>query len=155
MIRLVPMTEEDYHQFLQHSIKNYAEEKTKAGNYKAEDALQQAEKEFQELLPEGKETPNQYFYNIENESGQKVGIMWVATHEFRGQREAFIFDVEIYEEYRRQGYAQQAFTLLEDKVRELGLNKISLHVFGHNHAARVLYEKLGYQITNISMSKKI
>jgi len=44
---------------------------------------------------------------------------------------------------------------LEERVRHLGLSTISLHVFGHNHAARALYEKLGYVTTNVMMSKTL
>ncbi len=45
--------------------------------------------------------------------------------------------------------------LLEKKVREQGFDTVSLHVFGHNHAGRELYEKSGYVVTNVNMSKKI
>jgi predicted GNAT family acetyltransferase len=30
-----------------------------------------------------------------------------------------------------------------------------LHVFGHNQVARALYEKIGYEVTNVLMSKKL
>ena len=32
---------------------------------------------------------------------------------------------------------------------------ISLHVFGHNRVARALYEKLGYETTNVNMTEKL
>jgi ribosomal protein S18 acetylase RimI-like enzyme len=44
---------------------------------------------------------------------------------------------------------------LEARVISMGLDVISLHVFGHNRAARSLYEKLGYETTNVYMSKKL
>ncbi len=50
---------------------------------------------------------------------------------------------------------EQAFQALEIKVRELGLHTIALHVFGHNHAARAMYEKLGYITTNVQMLKTV
>ena len=45
--------------------------------------------------------------------------------------------------------------VLEDKVRELGLDSISLHVFGHNHAAIALYQAAGYETTDLHMVKKL
>lgn len=39
--------------------------------------------------------------------------------------------------------------------QELGMKKIGLHVFGHNKVARGLYEKLGYETTNVVMAKTI
>ena len=37
----------------------------------------------------------------------------------------------------------------------LGFDTIALHVSGHNQAGRALYEKMGYEITNINMAKKL
>jgi RimJ/RimL family protein N-acetyltransferase len=152
---LRPFTDEEYQNFIQPSIENYAAEKTRAGNFRPETALQQAKEEFNHLLPAGMTTPNHYFYAIvDKETNQKVGHLWF-TREEREEPIIYIYDVKIDEPYRRHGYAQGAFNRLEEKARELHVKKISLHVFGHNHAARALYEKLGYAATNINMSKTI
>lgn len=45
--------------------------------------------------------------------------------------------------------------LLEDQVRQVGLRRIGLHVFGHNAAAQALYRKVGYEVTNINMAKNV
>ena len=82
-------------------------------------------------------------------------MLWVAAETRQGKTRAFVYDFAIDEAHRRQGYGEQAFRALEDKVRALGLDSIALHVFGHNHAARALYEKLGYVTTNINMEKKL
>lgn len=66
-----------------------------------------------------------------------------------------MYDFLVYEPYRRCGYGWQALQALEQNVRALGLDTIGLHVFGHNHAARALYEKAGYEVTNINMAKKL
>jgi ribosomal protein S18 acetylase RimI-like enzyme len=39
--------------------------------------------------------------------------------------------------------------------RELGAGSVGLHVFGNNDAARVLYEKIGYDTTSIVVSKRL
>jgi RimJ/RimL family protein N-acetyltransferase len=41
------------------------------------------------------------------------------------------------------------------QARELGADKVELHVFGHNQGARALYEKLGYTPTSIVMVKPL
>ena len=46
-------------------------------------------------------------------------------------------------------------TALEDHARVQSIKAIALHVFGHNTAARALYEKMGYEFTNINMVKKV
>jgi RimJ/RimL family protein N-acetyltransferase len=155
MTQLVPMTENDFRNFYDRSIKHYAAEKVRAGNYLPEEALQGARQEFEQILPDGVASKDNYLYSIVDEkTAQKVGILWIAVQR-QDQPRAFVYDVEVFEEFRRHGYAEQAFYALEEKVKELGISKIALHVFGHNHAARALYEKLGYETTNVHMAKTL
>lgn len=81
-------------------------------------------------------------------------MLWIQVMDKPTPR-AFIFNIEIDPRFRRRGYAMQAMTRLEDEARRMGLDSIGLHVFGHNTAARPLYEKLGYVATNINMSKRL
>lgn len=60
----------------------------------------------------------------------------------------------IYEEYRQRRYVTRALRALDEKAKELGVDKISLLVFGHNHAAQTLYQKAGYEASGIHMTKK-
>jgi ribosomal protein S18 acetylase RimI-like enzyme len=64
--------------------------------------------------------------------------------EQEGQRQIFVFDIQVYDDYRRRGYGSQAFGLMEDQALEMGITTISLHVHKHNQPARAMYEKLGY-----------
>ncbi|PFA67172.1 GNAT family N-acetyltransferase [Bacillus sp. AFS015802] len=148
------MTENAYIHWLKDSIKEYADEKTKAGNFKKETSLEQAEKEFSQLLPEGRETKNHYLFTlIHEESGEAVGNLWVHVKE--EEKEIFIYDIVILESKRGLGYGKEALTSLDSFARELGINKISLHVFGHNKIALSLYQKSGFEITNVLMSKSL
>ena len=80
-----------------------------------------------------------------------MGIVSYAVNRGDDRSSAYLWDFAIFEQYRRGGYASEALRLLKEKVREQGLNPISLHVFGHNHPARELYEKSGYVVTNVNM----
>lgn len=77
--------------------------------------------------------------------------MW----ENQGQCAAFVYDIRIDEAFRRHGYGSQAFRELENKVRALGGRWIALHVFGNNYAALEMYQKLGYETTNVLMAKTL
>lgn len=65
------------------------------------------------------------------------------------------YEIVIHAQFQRQGHARRAFRALEDKVRQVGLSGIALHVFGHNTGARALYESLGYASTSIAMFKPV
>ncbi|HEX4204329.1 MAG TPA: GNAT family N-acetyltransferase [Ktedonobacteraceae bacterium] len=150
---LEPMTEAEFQHFLEPAIIEYAQDHVTNGQWAEEESLEKSRKEFHDLLSDGISTPNHYLFTLVNEAQQKVGILWFAIRESRGQRAAFVYDVRIDEAFRHHGYGSQAFRALENKVRDLGGNKIFLHVFGHNHVAQEMYKKLGYQVTNIQMAK--
>ena len=156
MVQLVPMSQAEFEKYLESTVPDYAQEHVRTGNWSAEKALKLAEESFHALLPDGLTTPNHYLFTIENEAlGTKVGMLWFAVEEREGGPRAFVYDVEIDQAYRRQGYGSQALEALEGKVRELGLTRIMLHVFGHNHAARAMYEKLEYETVNLILSKTL
>jgi len=70
----------------------------------------------------------------------KVGGLWYLVEEEEGKRQFFVVDIQIYDAYRRHGYGSQAFQAMEGKAREMGITTISLHVFGHNHPAKAMYD---------------
>ncbi len=156
MIRLVPMREAEYRVYLELSIREYAEDMVQSGNWQPEEALDRSTQEFAKYLPAGVATKDHYLYEIEDTTlGTKVGMIWLARIMQGAKPIMFIYDFRIDEAQRRKGYGEQALRAAEDQAKALGLDTIALHVFGFNHAARALYEKLGYEITNINMAKKL
>ena len=149
------MTQDQYEAWMPRSIAEYAKDKISSGQWSAEEAVQRAREEHERLLPQGLATPNHRLWSITRTNDRaSVGMLWIAVIEKPTPR-AFIYNIEIDAPFRRHGFAMQAMTKLEDEVRSLGLDQIGLHVFGHNAAARPLYEKLGYEPTNIVMTKHL
>ena|SRR5205085_5048057 len=156
MMRLIPMREDEFRIWLDNAIHEYADEKVRAGNWTPDDALEQSKQTYRELLPEGLSSKHQYLFSIQDDAiAQNVGMIWFALSDHGTRPSAFIYDFLIFEQFRRHGYGTQALRELEGEVKHLGLDTISLHVFGHNLPARALYEKMGYVVTNINMSKPL
>jgi GNAT superfamily N-acetyltransferase len=154
MVSLRGMTEREFQAFLAVSIPEYAAEKVKAGNWDSEEALERSREDHTKLLPEGLTSPNQHLYVVELD-GHPVGRLWLSVDAGVAGRAGFIYDLFVSEPFRRRGIAAQAMRLLEKEALRLGLRSLALHVFGYNLAARALYQKLGYEITNINMSKAL
>jgi RimJ/RimL family protein N-acetyltransferase len=149
------MTIAQFERWKPKSIDEYAQEHVIGGRWTAKEALRKSREEFDLLLPKGLATPGHRFFSIVRLPDRKaVGILWIRI-EKKPQPSAFIFNIEIFKSFRRHGYATRAMKLLEQEARRLGLENIRLHVFGHNAAARPLYEKLGYLATNIAMRKQL
>ena len=156
MIDLVPMTPEEFALYLERLVVAYAADKVRAGNWTSDESVRRSREECQALLPMGPDTPGQHLYRIlDTETGERVGVVWLAEDTRKLSPTGFIYDLEVEAPYRRRGFATRAMLALEVKARALGLDTIGLHVFGFNREARALYEKLGYEITNINMSKAL
>jgi RimJ/RimL family protein N-acetyltransferase len=150
------MNEGEFQAYRQAAIAQVACDHVKAGTWTPEAAPCLAEQAYQHLLPDGLASPNQYFLMIADEqSGRKVGALWFAVRDEGAGPEAFVYDVRIFEEFRRRHYGTHAFRALERYVRTLGLSTIYLQVFGENLAARTMYEKLGYAATHVLMCKPL
>jgi ribosomal protein S18 acetylase RimI-like enzyme len=156
VVDLVPMTEDQFHAYLGFAVANYAQENIRAGNVAPDRALDAAGQQFQSLLPDGLDTPDQYLFSVQDTIREKsVGYLWLGIRDDGSKPFAFLYDILIFEAYRRQGYGTQALHALEKQALEKGFDEIKLRVFGHNHAARALYEKLGYVATNVNMAKRL
>jgi ribosomal protein S18 acetylase RimI-like enzyme len=157
VLDFIQMSQEGYELWRQTSIAGYAEENIVSGRWTGREAHAKSEQEFNKLLPYGLATPDNYLYSlVEDQRSEPVGMIWFAlVREDGGREQAFIYDFQILEAYRRRGYGTQALLRLEDRVMAMGMKAISLHVFAHNRAARNLYGKVGYRETNIIMSKEL
>lgn len=155
-MQLIPMTEAELADYLQRLIPDYAAEHVRAGNWTAEEAETRAAAQIREFLPDGVATPDHYLYTLHAGSvNGSVGLIWFAVMRHGPKPRGFIYDIVIHPELRRQGYGAQAMRAIEETARELGIDSISLHVFGHNSAARALYDQLGYRVTDLWMKKDL
>jgi ribosomal protein S18 acetylase RimI-like enzyme len=155
MIELIPMTAEEYEVYLDVIVPEYAQEHVEAGNWPEEGAVERAVKEMRDdYLPDGVKTKDNFLFTLVDPTiGEKVGMLWYAILDRDGRQQAFVYDVIVDEAYRRRGYGYQAFQKMEEIVKAEGVNMIALHVFGYNVGAKAMYEKLGFEVTDISMKK--
>ncbi|WP_186673589.1 GNAT family N-acetyltransferase [Sporosarcina sp. BP05] len=154
MITLQPMNQEEFKQYISYAIEDFAKDKIASGNWSEDEAIALSKESFEKELPENEKTKNNHLFSIfQNEI--LVGMIWVLQKKPKIPNEGFIYDFLIFDQYQGQGYGKKAMKELEIISKGLGMNKIGLHVFGHNKIARGLYEKMGYEITNITMSKMI
>ena len=82
-----------------------------------------------------------------------MGHVWTKIDPRR--REAFLYEILVFPQFREKGYGSAAIEQLAQLLRQRGLKKLDLHVFGHNQRAFALYERLGFRVTNINMTKDL
>jgi ribosomal protein S18 acetylase RimI-like enzyme len=147
------MTQAEFDAFLERTIPEYAADHVRAGNWTEEESLERSRKEFEDLLPRGLKTEDNFLYSLVD-GNEAVGLIWmkVKTHP---SKSGFIYDVFVEERFRGKGYGKSLMLLLEEKAREMELGSLELHVFGSNHVARKLYETIGFETTNVLMKKTL
>ncbi|AUS12838.1 GNAT family N-acetyltransferase [Bacillus subtilis] len=154
-LTLEAMTLKEFEAFRGMSVQNYAKQNITSGTWTEKEALEKSEQAYESMIPNGLDSSNHYFWNITNVQGESMGWLWLYADPFHPQKEAFIYSFGLYEAFRGKGLAQLALQKLDERARELGVERLALHVFAHNETAVYLYQKMGYAMTNIRMRKQL
>jgi len=113
---------------------------------------------FFNIRPLAMETQKQWLEKVSADNSRKFFIIEVLSENFRQVGTIGLYDIDYdhkcaefgnfligEEKDRGKGYTKEAFRLLVDHAFfDLGLNKLYLYVFTHNHVARVFYWKNGF-----------
>jgi GNAT superfamily N-acetyltransferase len=154
MIKLAEMSAASFQAFREYSIRSYAKDNIDAGRWSPDGAIERAREDVDSMLPDGKDTNDHWFFNLESKHDTcAVGYLWFAVIEKGGLRGGYIYDFEVYEKYRRQGFARLALQQIKRLGKEMELPFIDLHVFGSNSGAKNLYETEGFSVMGVNMRK--
>lgn len=144
-VQLREMSTEEFKNFFENSIFDYANDLVKSSSITMDEALIQAQGEFAEMLPDGLDTKDNALRIIVDVAEQKtVGIIWYLFEMTDGVRQVFLSDFIIKEEERRKGYASAALIEMEWDARRNGCSESIIYVWKHNLPGINLYTKCGY-----------
>ena len=154
-LALRPLRDDELADYVARGEVSYAGDMVAHAGIPEEAARAKSKHDWANLLPEGLASPGQHLFALEDKAtGERVGDLWFAERDSDfGDKAAFIYAIEIFEEFRGRGFGRQAMLALEDEVRSRGLSRIALNVFGGNDVARSLYRSIGYAETAVFMSK--
>lgn len=159
MIQFRQMLPEEFEQFAQWSVNDYADDLIKSGNETAEGAFAASQNEFNEMLPSGLNSLDNYLYVIQNECFVDVGMIWYQKH-MQKPTVAFICEFIINKEYRQRGYGKDTLLKIAEDAKDKGFKAMGLNVFKFNQIAYNLYIACGYQVVedyegNVIMEKPL
>lgn len=136
------------------SIEGFVAQQVAAGLQPEPEARASAERQLEELLPDGPKTRTHHLWQVVA-GDEVVGALWLRVRPLRGEVEAYVFDVEIESRLRGRGFGRATMLAVETAARDLGADVIRLNVFAHNTAAVRLYESLGYTATGVTLTKRL
>lgn len=139
-VELVPMDAATYDSYQARGAAEYAEAREKAGETR-EQAEAAARSQLAALLPAGQSTLDHHFFSGVVR-GERVGTLWLGTE----RPMAFVYDVVVDEAQRRRGHGAGLMRAAALWSRDRGAHALGLNVFGYNHAAKDLYDRLGFHV---------
>lgn len=152
-VELRAMTPDEYDVFVARAIREYAEDKARAGFFAPETAYEESKAEFDTLLPDGVDTANHLLLTAVD-GDARVGVLWLALPDGK-RRAAWVYDVRVEEDCRGHGYGRSIMLAGERTLVERGVDTLELNVFGDNAVARHLYDSLGFRVTAQQMAKRL
>jgi ribosomal protein S18 acetylase RimI-like enzyme len=148
------MNASDFPAFFETASNSYARDNAASGRWPEHDAPSLAREETKRLLALDEKTPDNFLFVLHaSGASTDVGYLWYGTHVRGASRVAFLFQLYIHEQYRRQGYGRQALLAFERHALNAGHDALALNVFASNQGALLLYESAGYSPTSIGMRK--
>lgn len=139
-----PFVIREFMEFKERSINDYSQALIRSGKNSESNALGEALKEYDAMLPQGIDTPNHHFNNITNEQGENIGYIWFEIR----SKDMFICEFLIYENHRGKGYGRQTLFELEQIAERMSVSIIRLHAFEYNTGLQKFYKYMGYEITS-------
>jgi ribosomal protein S18 acetylase RimI-like enzyme len=155
MIQLEPMQEADFEHYATLNIQNYAAGSPHFEGMSAEARVDAAQRVFfTKLMPDGFQTADQWLFNI-LKNGEKIGHLHFGQVANQSKKTAHLWDFLIYERHRGQGLGKDALANASQKLRQSGVERITLNVWGANKNARRLYESLKFEVSQLQMFRDL
>lgn len=149
MVTLSPMSADDFERWWTRIWIEYRKELISSG-VTASEADENIAQNMTATRPDGALAAGNYVFNV-LDGDAHVGVVWLAD---RGGA-WFIYDIEIDESQRGKGFGRATMHAIEQYVRNHQGTQVGLSVFGSNKVAQQLYLSEGYEITRLSMLKKL
>lgn len=153
-VRLEPMTAVQYATFMEAILPAYVAARSAADHVSLAEAERFARDQHRQLLPAGQATPGHQFQAIIAPAAEEpVGGVWFHIDAEKGK--AFLYNITVFPEWQRRGYATAALALVEEAVRSAGCAMLALNVFTDNTGAAELYRRTGYSFVSSHMNKRL
>lgn len=150
MVTLRPLREDEYEWWDAAHRAEYEHGLVEFAGLAPDAARAKVEGDIAAVLPEGLATPNVWIWAVEADR-RRVGTVFLGR---RGD-DLWLYDITIDADERGRGYGRAAMLVLEDEVRRLGHESVTLNVWGGNEVARGLYRSLGYVEESVHMRKPL
>jgi len=150
---LIPVSRSEYDAFVKEQIHEFADQKVRAGHWRAEEAAELSRHAVESFLPKGGPSESHRVYRAVDESNRGVGWIWVGPPPVRLLNlptRRWLYQITVDAHLRGKGYGRAMLAATEQLVSREGAREIYLNVFRWNLIARALYDSAGYEVVHES-----
>ena len=150
-VRLIPVSSEEYDEFVKEQIVEFAEQKVRAGHWRPEVASELSRHAVESFLPKGGPSERHRVYRAVDESNRGVGWIWVGPPPVRLLNlptRRWLYQITVDAHLRGKGYGRAMLAATEQLVSGEGVQELYLNVFRWNSVARALYDSAGYEVVH-------
>jgi ribosomal protein S18 acetylase RimI-like enzyme len=153
-VRLESMTAPQFADYLTDIVPPYSVERVAADHISQDAAEHFVRDQHARLLPAGQTTPGHHFQSLVTaDIAEPVGGVWFFLDAVKG--EAFLYNITVFPQWRRRGYATAALALVEAAARSAGCAVLGLNVFATNTGAAEMYRRAGYKTVSSHMNRRL
>jgi len=152
-IRLIPVSPAEYGDFVTDQIREFAEQKVRAGHWRTEEARELSRHAVESFLPHGGPSEGHRVYRAVDTSDRGVGWIWVGPPPVRPLNlptRWWLYQITVDAPLRGKGYGRAMLAATEELVSREGGRELYLNVFRWNSVARALYDSAGYAVVHDS-----
>ncbi len=93
---------------------------------------------------------------VATQSGSVIGFISVSEEEhWCGEKDAYVGELMVDQRYERNGVARSLIAMAEDWAVSRGLAHIRLTTGAANQGARTFYERLGYALNEVTLTRQL
>jgi ribosomal protein S18 acetylase RimI-like enzyme len=153
-LELRDMTAAEYVVFRARLATGHAADLARSGAMPLEEARLTVAEDLASLLPRGRLSPGNLLWTAYVD-GEAVGHVWCHLDERSDGMSAFVHDLTVREDPRDPCRGSAVLAEAERGCRARRVNSMGLSLVGGDTAARWLYEAAGFEVTALSMVKRL
>ena len=155
LVSLAPPSSTQFDEFVEAQIADYAWWLVNHGGFDSASAAQAHARSEIEGEMRAAAAVGDLFWVASAPNGRTVGWLWVRrTEPGLPVRAAFLAQIQVVSELRRQGFGREMLAALEVELARLGFREVRLNVWDSNVAARHLYAAAGFELAELLPQKR-
>ena len=150
-VSLASVSREEYAAIVDMQIREFADQKVRAGHWQPEAAEELSRHVIESFLPRDGPKEGHRVWKAVDAQGGSVGWLWVGpppVKPMNAPTRRWLYQITVEPALRGRGYGRAMLEAVERLLAREGVEELYLNVFRWNVAGRALYDSAGYVVVH-------